>query len=474
MLGENLANGEGYTLWGQPHVHVPPGFPLLLAGLQRLGVDSYLGLNLAMMLIAWGTLFCCYRALCELVSPAFAKCLICLVAFSHAMHLASVCLLSDIPFMAVVWLGIWCQLHGLRTGSRTLEAGSLLLLAACGIRIVGVPIAIGAALGMLLHSSPVSRRRILMNAGGTALGMALVMGLSYFYVHSIDREHSLPGYHNSLLYHLGQLGQSIFLRPLQNVLNTAPELSSLLTGQKNSVAGSLIAAIWLPMVVGAVVCWKRGQQYGICILCIYLLTLLILRPLLARYFLPLSPFIFWYSLEGVRWVGDRTLNWQRKGVFAACSCMVLLLILNVPKACKLPYRLHFPKSDNVYEQQRSLEATARFLRQEVRPEERFITNCDERMLAYLSGTWTIPSAEREITKHKSRSEMILHNFRLGARYVVVREYGKSRYTRKFRNAVSAFPGSQLVFSTGDSQVYRLNAQLPIQNANHSSKYKRAL
>ncbi len=31
MLGENLARGEGYTLFGEPHAFVPPGFPLFLA-----------------------------------------------------------------------------------------------------------------------------------------------------------------------------------------------------------------------------------------------------------------------------------------------------------------------------------------------------------------------------------------------------------------------------------------------------------
>ena len=34
MLADNLAAGEGYTLWGAPHTHVPPGYPALLAAVR--------------------------------------------------------------------------------------------------------------------------------------------------------------------------------------------------------------------------------------------------------------------------------------------------------------------------------------------------------------------------------------------------------------------------------------------------------
>ena len=41
MLGNNLVSGEGYTLWGAPHAHVPPGYPVMLGVMHWIGVGRY-------------------------------------------------------------------------------------------------------------------------------------------------------------------------------------------------------------------------------------------------------------------------------------------------------------------------------------------------------------------------------------------------------------------------------------------------
>src|SRR5947208_11776152 len=65
MLGQSLAGGNGYTLSGQPHVHVPPGYPLLLAAMIRLGLGAMLWLNLAMIGMALVTLWLAYHLVKE-------------------------------------------------------------------------------------------------------------------------------------------------------------------------------------------------------------------------------------------------------------------------------------------------------------------------------------------------------------------------------------------------------------------------
>jgi hypothetical protein len=467
MLGDNLAAGHGYMLWGKPHLHVPPGFPLLLAGLRWVGIESDFARNLVMMLLAWGTLVGCYFALRELVSTTLAKWLILLVATSHVMHHTSVCQLSDIPFMGIVWLGLWCQLRGIRTGSWSLEMGSCLLLASCLLRVVGVPIAVGAAVGLLLQQSHISRKRIWMNAGGTMLCMLLVVGIGAVYVFFLSQKQTVPSYLNSVSFYMTRFWESGILRPFQNVLRTSPELSTLLTGQKNQAINFFILLIWVPVVIGVCVCWKRQQTFGICVLACYLLPLMLMRPLIARYLLPLSPLIYWYALEGVRWFCDRSPQWQPRGQRVVAACMVLLLMLNVPKAGKLAYRLHYPKTDNAYAQQQALEEIADYLRETASPGELFITNADERILAYKSGLWTVPQVEIMLSR-KSRSLKSLHEVVTpGVTYLVVNNFSSSR-TKRLRVLLKRYSSAQMVYETKEHRIYRIGTDLAGQSLPHFS------
>lgn len=45
LLGRNLVAGKGYTLFGAPHVHVPPGFPALLAAAEKVGIAAPVAVN---------------------------------------------------------------------------------------------------------------------------------------------------------------------------------------------------------------------------------------------------------------------------------------------------------------------------------------------------------------------------------------------------------------------------------------------
>jgi len=426
--------------------------------LKFVGVDSHFGLNLVLMLTAWGALAGCYFALREMVSPSFAKGIVCLVAVCHVMHQTSVCILSDIPFMAIVWLGLWCQLHGLRTGRRTLELGSLLLLASCLVRVVGAPIAVGAALGLLLQPSIVSRRRTGLNAGATFLAMLIIAGTALGYVSLSSKEHVLPSYLSEFSRYFSRILPQGVAQPLVNWIQTGPELSILLTGQKNPVAGLWIALLWLPVVTGMVVSWKRGRYYGVCVLASYLLALLVLRPMIARYLLPLAPLLFWYFIEGTRWIFDRRLSWQPTGKRVVLATSLLLLALNLPKTGKLAYRLHYPKTDNAFKEQHEIADVARFLRDHAKPGERFITNEDERQLAYLSGLWTVPLAEHELDYRTVNRKLIRALITPDVSFVVLRNCGKRKHYRQLCRAFSSVAGSKSFSVNEQFLVFHISAE----------------
>ncbi len=60
MLGRSIAQGHGYALDGHPHAYVPPGFPYMLAALERVGLGSMLCLNAAMALIGLASVWMSY------------------------------------------------------------------------------------------------------------------------------------------------------------------------------------------------------------------------------------------------------------------------------------------------------------------------------------------------------------------------------------------------------------------------------
>ena len=467
MLADNLVEGQGYTLWGKPHIHVPPGFPLLLAGLQWVGIDSYLGLNLAMISLAGVALLCCYHALREMVSPALAQGLILLVALNHVTHLTSVCLLSDIPFMAIVWLGLWCQLYGMRTGSRALEFGSLLLLASSGVRVVGILIAIGSAVGMLLQPSSVSRGRILKNAIGLATCLTLAATLAAAHMLIASSKTELPSYWTDFSRYFSRITLPLLTLPVFNFAETGSELSTLLTGQTNRSVGWLMTACWIPAMVGATICWRRGSRWGVCLLCFYLVPMLLLRPLIARYLLPLSPLILWYTLEGIRWLCDRTTHWQARGWRAALACGVLMLAFHIPKAGKLVYRLHRPESDNTHDNYESLIDVASFLRQTARPGDRFVTNQCERPLSYLSGLWSIPEAEHKLKYNPPSRHLLDSVLTAEVGFLVVQDGGYRSHYRKFLRTISDYPALKMVHSNEQFQVYRFHHSIKLRLADKS-------
>ena len=141
---------------------------------QSIGLETIGWLNAAMILIALATLLFVYCAMRELTTCEMAFFVIVMVAFSSPMHKAAVRLLSDGPFMLLVWFGLLCYLVALRRPGFWLELGTLALVATTWLRVVGIPIALAAAAGLVIESGSTSRR-LQLNAGLLAAGTVITV-----------------------------------------------------------------------------------------------------------------------------------------------------------------------------------------------------------------------------------------------------------------------------------------------------------
>ena len=116
----------------------------------------------------------------------------------------------------------------------------------------------------------------------------------------------------------------------------------------------------LPLLVGMRALLAGRQSLSVAIVLVYLGAMLLLRPLVARYFLAVGPLLWVCFAEGVRRLVGAWPRWRQAAPRVATVCLIVLAGVNLAKDCKAVYRAHdqqFPPKKQFYLQ------TAAVLRQ---------------------------------------------------------------------------------------------------------------
>ena len=480
MLGENLAAGNGYTLFGQPHAFVPPGYPLIVAAFTKVGLGDMLWLNLGMVCMGLLTLWFSRQVIRAHASAKLALVAVLVLALNSVMYRHSVRQLSDVPFMLLVFAGLACYTRGRRRGFGWMLTGSLLLVASCWVRLPGIAIAIPAALGVLLESSPGGRRRAWLNAGVVVAGVGISMGL--FYAWHQRARHTTPSsleatstagdpasaeaagaadplhsssYAPSLVGVLRRPWWDWIAEPAANAWHTGRQLARLLIGQTlPSALGLLIFGV--PILAGMRHQVRRRRYLAVVVTLGYVGAIVVQRPMVSRYLLPVAPLLLLFYLDGARrhlatWLG------QRRRVFSfALVCALLLVGFNLPRDLKFIYYLRGSDFAAFRAEWIPLHETASVLQAHARPQERFLAaGPSHRVLSYLSGVPFVdlvgPLA-RATGSHHDRLGML---DAYGVRFVVTGQGEKySRLPETVSEIVSAESEFQLVFENSWHRVYR--------------------
>jgi hypothetical protein len=424
LLGKSLANGDGYALWGRPHVNVPPAYPAILAAMMRIGLGDMWWLNLGMAVTGLAAMWFGYKLLQEQTSSGLAMLVAITVAVSTEMHQRSVQQLSDVPFMLLVMAGLWCYVRGMKDGSVCLEIGTVALIASCWVRVVGIPLALAAALGLAFEAPQTTRRRAWLNTGGAALGVSVTAVLFYLASRQVRGQLAPASY----AHHFATLSQrsmaSWLLQPLSNFWDTGSDLARLFTGQKCPPIAAL-AIFWMPTLLGMCLHLRRRRYVGVFATAGYIGAVLLLRELLSRYLLPVAPLLVMFCFDGVRELLEmisrlrcratmrrslgqvagfqehkleaqaRVWSWRSlacaSGLCASpkhsvvAVCALVFLAMNLPKDLRLIYQLHHPRFEEVCNDGwPSMLEAARFLAEHAPVDERFVSSADGRQLSYLS------------------------------------------------------------------------------------------
>lgn len=352
-LGRNLALGKGYTLAGEAHTLVPPGYPGLLAVLMRIGADSFLAMNVVMGLMGLGSAVVCYLLLRELVHRDWALLLGGLFALSNELFQRSGEVLSDVPLTLMVLMAIWLYMRGLRVeraDRRGWEIASLLLIAACWVHLRGLPLAVGAGIGLVISAWGSARKRAILNLLIVALGILGTMALFSHYAQT----HAGPDagtYVGALRHYAGSLSLwDRVLIPFQRVYEGSREFSRLLARQK--MPGYLcILLLVIPVAAAMLRRIRRRDCVGPLMIACYIAGMCAaLSTITTRYLLPLFPLLVVYLLEAYVWIAGHI--WKRRARterIVAISLMVIIVGSNFPLIARNIYRKH--RGDYVANQQ---------------------------------------------------------------------------------------------------------------------------
>jgi hypothetical protein len=389
LLGRSLATGDGYTIWGAPHVHVPPGWPLFLAGMTGIGLGEFVWLNASLIAMALATFWFSYQSLKQITSETWALGILVLVAGCHCMSENSTYLRTEIPFMLIVWAGIWCYFRGQRRGGWWPEAGTICLLASCAIRAAGVPLVPLAACGLLFDRGVLTRRRAWLHAGLSASAVLLIAAAGVAYYLSIEQRGDLPSYAHMLRRFVAHGTWAALMRPATYLWRSGDELVRMYSGQELPDAVALFV-VWLPVAGGMWSFWRQGRRFPVIVCGGYLLSLLALRGLLARYFLPMAPLLFLFLIEGVRYAVDRGLRWRVHGRRAAVALGILLLAINLPRTLRNVYWTRQPTASKYYLTWRDMQHAADYLRRHANQDERFLAVPDRGTIGIYSGVPSVP------------------------------------------------------------------------------------
>ena len=344
-LAGNLISGEGYTLAGLPHTHVPPGFPLMLAGLMKIGAGGFLAMNLLMCAMGLATLVLTYLLLRRMVHPDWAFVMTVVLGLSYEMLQRSGEILSDVPFMLLLTAALLLYYRGLSSSKPawgTWELASLLLIASCWFRAAGLPLVVGAAIGLVLAGRRKSAIRAAVNAAAILVILAICSFLAWGYL----KAHSQPAAGS----YAGTVQRVLAARSIPDMLAETMQHFYAASGQISRLLIVQRLPLWLCMILWVVpIAWgmiqrlRRGDFIGPAVVLVYVAGLSAASPIpRTRYFLPIAALLILYLAEGWGWLIGRAARRP------AAASGVLLGLMIVLAACNLPL-----VGRNIYEKHRS-------------------------------------------------------------------------------------------------------------------------
>jgi len=385
LLSESLARGEGYSVGGQPHTYFPPGFPALLAGLRLMGVTEVVWLNLVMIAVHLLALWCGYLLLRRIARPENAFLAFVLAACSYPVFKGGAAILSDAPFALLILFGLYGYRRACDDGSPLMELATLSLAAACWFRVVGYPLAGAAGLALLAQCPAMRRRRAIGNAA--VLGIAIAAAAFWFFhQYQVGMSAQTDVYTGEISEVSERTALAWLWQPAWNLVLAGRSFATFFCAQEADATIGFVLIV-LPVMAGCWLMLRRGEFLAAIAPAAYLGVLVVMRPPIARYLLPVAPLVALFFVEWIA-VLQSTRVAARVRVPLVAALVAILVVSNLCRDVKFAVERHRPLDEGQGAEWRLL---ARALDERMSPAESFSATCDGPTVAYLARrTWKEP------------------------------------------------------------------------------------
>lgn len=399
-LGESIARGDGYVFNEEPHTFVPPGFPLILAGVARVFGPEFFWYRTLMalsgLLAAWlGYLFVerlCGRDTALLVGGVFA--------LNHVLLSNSTFVLADVPYALFTFIALHAALSTVTDSGRypRLVIAGLLMGIPPLIRINGIAIPFAAAIFFYCNWTSLSR-------GKRLLGIAVFLAISFipFFLWQ-NWKLSFPVSESEGSYLNAVVGRRLD-EQLQVIVNAlleyVPESSFALTGVSIKT-GFLEFLVPLLTLVGMIQAFRKGERLLVPLTAIQFCGLL-LSSAGSRYLIFLLPGLYLFLALGVL----ELFKLLRSKFESFPGPRVMLLIffatlaaMNLGHNLGVVWSARSPLERNGAESERSLPffAAARWLKSNA-PYATILTT-RPRIIHYLSECKTVSLVRSGVPEHE--------------------------------------------------------------------------
>jgi len=444
-LGRSLAEGRGMEFNGQQTWGIPPLVPLVIAGGRLLvGNEPWLP-NLAMTLFAFGAVALTYLVLRELAADLAGESRDLLVfgallvtGTSARLFIDSRCILTDVPFLFWVMLGLYAFLRARRGHWGWCLIGSVAFVAATCTRILGPVFFAVVVVVMLLDFRRAGNAK---RAAATLAGSALV-GAGFWFWMAVMRRWSDPEafdyirpVSNSGIRFLAARTQ--WAEFTQSVASIPNAIANALADQKMPWISLLPAAL---VVIGMAAALGRRQHLVVWLVVVYVAFLVGVGGVDGRYLLAVMPILVYFLLLGVLVTMDFLTGRLRRSSaaggqgadpptgqpvrLALLVTVAILAAISLPKVAREIYWLHHPQFTEVYAHGawRDIMEVGDYLREHGRPGTDLVASPEQRLVHFVSRLHTDPLApgkERQDYLTVTPADVVDKVVRGSYRFVVV-------------------------------------------------------
>jgi len=301
-LGRSLAERGTYAFNGETNNYVPPGLPVILAGLYKLNVPGYWIENLFIASCALGTLWLVYVVFTRISDKRMAMAVVVCTAASYTFFFNSHRVLADLPAALLFFVSFYGCLRASEGGGWWMPPVILAVAVGTVIRVPQALVVGAMAVGLAIDKPMFGRcgKRLLY---GTAILVVTAAVLVILYALARTYGDKLPAYITRLP---GKRDSSIFgaiLTVLKATVQVPDALAEAVTSRSIPVLTEAAgAAVVILTAIGLIVMWKQGRRLIPTTCVLFPLSLAALgsfKPHSTRYLLPALPLMIYAALVGL-------------------------------------------------------------------------------------------------------------------------------------------------------------------------------